>query len=246
MKVIGLLLTFFIALRAAPSYSVNDLGNLGSSPALGFKINNSGTVAGWAETIYGYSQAFESASGGTLQALPSISAEDSYALGINSSGVIAGSAYVNGQPHGAIWTGSGATDLGPGMFVTGINDPGVIIGGNGHAFALTNGIYQDLGVLPGGDWSSATGINNSGTVVGDSSGPSGSFRGFRLDFAIRHDAARHLWRPEQPRHRHQWQRQGDRLRQPEQRLRTCLLGSWSSHDRSGNSGRKQLRLRDQR
>lgn len=178
MKTIGLLLALFITLRASPSYSVNDLGTLGSSSAIGFKINNSGTVVGWAETIYGYSQSFESSNGASLQTLPSLSASDSYAMGINSAGVIAGTSYVDGQPHGVVWNGSTTTDLGAGIYATGINDPGVVVGGNGHAFVLTNGIYQDLGVLGGGSWSSAYGINNSGTVVGYGSLASGNFGAF--------------------------------------------------------------------
>jgi probable HAF family extracellular repeat protein len=178
MKVIGLLFTLFIALRASPSYLVNDLGTLGGASAIGFKINDSGTTIGWAQTIYGYSQAFQSVKGGPLQTLPSLSASDSYAQGINSAGVIAGTADVNGSPHGVVWSGSGTTDLGPGIYATGINDSGVVIGGNGHAFILDNGMYRDMGVLPGGDWSSASGINSSGTVVGDSSLASGNFRAF--------------------------------------------------------------------
>lgn len=183
MKAIGLLLAFFVTLRASPSYSINDLGTLGSSSAIGFKINNSGTAVGWAETIYGYSQAFQSASGGSLQALPSLSASDSYAMGINSAGVIVGTNYVDGQPHGVIWNGGignspGATDLGAGIYATGINDPGVVVGGDGHAFVLADGVYQDLGVLAGGNWSSAYGINNSGTVVGYGDVASGNFGAF--------------------------------------------------------------------
>jgi probable HAF family extracellular repeat protein len=183
MKAIGLLLAFFVTLRASPSYSINDLGTLGSSSAIGIKINNSGTAVGWAETIYGYSQAFQSASGGSLQALPSLSASDSYAMGINSAGVIVGTNYVDGQPHGVIWNGGignspGATDLGAGIYATGINDPGVVVGGDGHAFVLADGVYQDLGVLAGGNWSSAYGINNSGTVVGYGDVASGNFGAF--------------------------------------------------------------------
>ena len=178
MKAIGLFFAFFLALRASPSYSVSDLGTLSGSSAIGFKINNSGTTIGWAESINGYSQAFQSINGEALQTLPQLFASDSYAMGINGSGVIAGTAYVDGQSHGVIWNGSLTTDLGVGIYATGINDPGAVIGSNGHAFVLANGVYRDLGVLPGGDWSSAYGINDSGTVVGYGSVASGNFRGF--------------------------------------------------------------------
>lgn len=178
MKAISLLLTLFIALHASPSYSVNDLGTLSGSSAMGFKINDSGTTIGWAQTVYGYPQAFESVAGGPLQPLESLSASDSYAMGINSSGVIAGTAYVDGQPHGVIWNGSGTTDLGIGIYATAINDSGVVVGGKGHAFVLAGGVYRDLGVLPGGNWSAAYAINDSGAVAGNSSVASGNFRAF--------------------------------------------------------------------
>ena len=96
---------------------------------------------------------------------------------MNSAGVAVGISYVNGQAHGSIWTSSGATDLGAGVFAMGINDAGEVIGSNGHAFVLANGQYQDLGTIPGADWSAAYGINDSGTVVGDGMTAGGAFRG---------------------------------------------------------------------
>ena len=204
MKTIGFLLVLFVTLRASPSYSVKDLGTLGSSSAIGFKINNSGTVVGWAETIYGYSQSFESSNGASLQTLPSLSTSDSYAMGINSGGVIAGTSYVDGQAHGVVWNGSSTTDLGAGIYATGINDPGVVVGGNGHAFVLADvGTYQDLGVLSGGNWSSAYGINNSGTVVGYGNLASGNFGAFVWTPQSGMQQFGTLGGTEQLRHRHQ-------------------------------------------
>lgn len=178
MRAIILLVTCAAVLPASSIYTVTDLGALGGSSAVAFRINNSGAVVGWAETATGDQNAFVSWSGGSLHVLAPLAGSDSYAYGINSSGAIVGISYVDGQPHGVIWSQGAATDLGPGIFATGINDPGVVIGGNGHAFALVNGVYRDLGVLPGGDWSAAYGINNAGTVAGTGAIDSGIFRGF--------------------------------------------------------------------
>jgi probable HAF family extracellular repeat protein len=176
MRAILLIATLTSALSAGTIYSVTDLGSLGGSSAVGYKINNSGTVAGWGQTATGDQHGFV-ANGGGIQDLAPLFSSDTFANGINASGVIVGTSYVNGQAHGTIWTSSGSTDLGAGIFATGINDAGVIIGGNGHAFVLANGVYQDLGVLQAGGWSSASGINQSGAVVGDASVGSG-FHGF--------------------------------------------------------------------
>src|SRR6266853_750914 len=176
MKTIILLATFTSVLSAGTIYSVTDLGSLGGSSAVGFKINNSGAVTGWAQTASGDQHAFV-ANGAGLQDLSPSFGSDTFASGINASGVIAGTSYESGQAHGTIWTASGSTDLGPGIFATGINEAGVIIGGNGHAFLLAHGDYQDLGVLQAGGWSSASGINQNGAVVGDASVGSG-FHGF--------------------------------------------------------------------
>ena len=174
-----ILLSFVTVVHASTIYSVTDLGTSGGPSAVAFQINGSGTAVGWSENSSGDSNAFYSARGGALQTLSGLAgASDNYAYGINALGTVVGTSYVNGQPHGEIWSSSGNADLGAGIFVTGINDPGAIIGGNGHAFLLVNGVYLDLGVLPGGAWSAAYGINNGGEVVGYGNIGSGIFRGF--------------------------------------------------------------------
>ncbi len=178
MRAIIILWTFATLLPAGGLYSVTDLGGLGGSTAVAFGINNSGGVAGWAQTSSGDQHAALSLNGSALKDLSPLMNSDTYAYAINASGTIAGTSYQNGQPHGSIWSGSGVTDLGAGIFATGINDAGIVIGGNGHAFQLANGVYRDLGVLPGGDWSSAYGINNAGAIAGYASAGSGVFRGF--------------------------------------------------------------------
>ena len=63
------LLIFAAAAAANPIYTVADLGGLGG-PATGYAINNSGTVAGWAQSPSGGQQAFVSTPSG-MQALSS-------------------------------------------------------------------------------------------------------------------------------------------------------------------------------
>jgi uncharacterized membrane protein len=166
------------AIHASTIYSVTGLGSMGGSSAAAFGINASGMAFGWAENAIGSTNAFASVKGGLLH-LPGLSgAPDSFAYGVNDSGVVVGISYVNGPPNGVIWNGAASTDLGPGMFATGINDPGAAVGSNGHAFLLVNGVYQDLGALPGGDWSTAYGIDKSGEVAGYGDIAPGVFRAF--------------------------------------------------------------------
>ncbi len=176
MRILSLLLISGGLTWASTIYSITDLGSLGGSSSTGYQMNDAGTVVGWAETLTGNQQAFASLDGGSPQTLPSPGASDSYAFGINGANVIVGVSYINGQPHGTIWSGSSVTDLGAGVFAMAINASGTIVGSNGHAFKLVNGTYQDLGTLPGGDWSAAYGVNDSGTAVGYGDLASGLFR----------------------------------------------------------------------
>src|SRR6266849_5825284 len=122
-----LLLLVFAAgvLNAGPIYSVTDLGGLGGSGAVGYKINSAGEVVGWAATAANYNHAFASGSNG-LQDLTGATASEAYAYGVNSGGWMVGTSYVGGQPHGTIWSGAGIIDLGAGTFGTGINDSGQV------------------------------------------------------------------------------------------------------------------------
>lgn len=174
VKTIGFLLIFAAASAASPIYSIADLGGLGG-PSTGYAINGSGTVAGWAQNSSGTQQAFVSTPNG-LEAL-SVASSDSYAYGINNSGTVVGTTYVNGQAYGTIWSGSGTTELGAGSYAMAINNSGEVAGGNGQAFVVTDGQLQALGTPSGIDWSAAYGINDSGTVVGDGQLSNGTFRG---------------------------------------------------------------------
>ncbi len=175
MRILVLLVISAGLMWGSTIYSVTDLGSVGDSSSTGYQINDAGAVVGWAATLTGSDQAFVSLDGSSPQTLPSPGASDSYAYGINGSDVIVGVSYIDGQPHGTIWSGSSVTDLGAGVYAMAINASGTIVGSNGHAFKLVNGTYQDLGTLPGGDWSAAYAINASGTVVGYGDLASGLF-----------------------------------------------------------------------
>jgi probable HAF family extracellular repeat protein len=174
LKTVGFLLVFAAVAAANPIYVVAGLGGLGG-PASGYAINSSGTVVGWAQNPSGNQQAFVSTSNG-LKAL-SAASTDGYAYGINDSGTVVGTTYVNGTAHGTIWSGSGATDLGANSYALAINNSGEVAGGNGGAFTVVNGQLQSLANPPGIGWSAAYGINDAGTVVGDGQLANGTFRG---------------------------------------------------------------------
>jgi probable HAF family extracellular repeat protein len=167
-KTLGFLLVFAAVAAANPIYVV-------ASPATGYAINSSGTVVGWAENPSGNQQAFVSTSNG-VKAL-SAATTDGYAYGINNSGTVVGTTYVNGTAHGTVWSPSGSTDLGANSYALAINNAGEVVGGNGSAFTVVNGQLQSLGSPQGVAWSAAYGINDGGTVVGDGQLANGVFRG---------------------------------------------------------------------
>lgn len=174
LKTVGFLLVFTAVAAASPIYTVSGVGGLGG-PASGYAINSVGAVAGWAQDPAGYQQAFVSTPGGFQTLSPG--STDSYAYGINNSGTVVGTTYLNGAAHGTVWSGAGSIDLGANSYAMAINNSGEVAGGNGAAFTVVNGQLHSLATPQGIGWSAAYGINDGGTVVGDGQLANGAFRG---------------------------------------------------------------------
>jgi probable HAF family extracellular repeat protein len=156
------------------AFTITNLGGLGGTTAVGFRINNSGVTIGWATTAANDSRAFQPGAGD----LTPPGASEAFAYGINSAGFTVGTSYIGGQAHGTMWTGGNVIDLGAGTFALAVNDAGAVAGGNGHAFILVNGQMRDLGTLAGGSWSAGYAINASGSVAGYGDLGGGGFQAF--------------------------------------------------------------------
>ena len=142
---------------------------------MGFGINASGNVTGYANTTGNAAQhAF--LYDGTMHDLGTLGGTNSYGLGINASGQVTGTAYTTGDAanHAFLYDGT-MHDLGTlggtQSSGDGINDSGLVTGGAyttgnaaQHAF-LYDGTMHDLGTL-GGTNSYGYGINASGQVTG--------------------------------------------------------------------------------
>ena len=111
-------------------------------------------------------------------------AANTYALGVNSHGDVAGSWDDPARTHAAVWSGGALFALPglPGATSTEaykINDRGVLVGRSGErAVAWVDGAIQDLGTLPGGVFSIARDVNNQGEIVGESQHPNAGSQAF--------------------------------------------------------------------
>jgi len=159
---------------ALAGYSITDLGMLaGTTSSKGVSINDLGQVAGTSSTrgfIY---------SNGTMTDLgaPPVAFITS---GMNTSGQIAGYAYVDNVLTSFLYNGGTLTTLGFVGQVNAINDKGQMTGqdkSNQNAMIYSNGVMTYLGTL-GGASSLGYAINNSGQVAGYSLTSSGQAQAF--------------------------------------------------------------------
>lgn len=173
----GAVLMSMCSVHAQTTYSVVDLGTLGSRPvSYATAINNRGEVAGTAEDAT-TARAFLWRAG-TMTDLGTLGGASSWANAVNELGWVAGSSTTSaGLRHACLWKDGVIIDLGTFGGSTseafGINAAGQVVGyaenvaGVRRAFLWEKGVMTDLGTLSGAA-SEATAINNRGQVVGAS------------------------------------------------------------------------------
>jgi probable HAF family extracellular repeat protein len=171
--------------HAVGTYTLTDLGLLGTAYSYGYGLNNAQQVTGYSAATGSGDHPFIFLSGSGLTDIGTLGGTMGYGYSINATGKVAGYAFTAGNTsyHAFSYsTGSGMTDLGTlggnlsiGYF---INGSGQVVGvsdrasGPQHAFIDTPGSGMlDIGTLSG--MSAGYGINDSGMATGVSVLPSG-------------------------------------------------------------------------
>ena len=129
-----------LSAQAGTFFGVTDLGSLGGGETHGAGLSSTGSAAGWSSDPAGDLRAFSFS--GAMVGLGGGSA--SQAQGINESGTVAGTVYVNGQAQATIWKDGNPVPLGTlggsDSYATAINNQGRVVGsasdatGQGRAF----------------------------------------------------------------------------------------------------------------
>jgi probable HAF family extracellular repeat protein len=184
---------FLATIAAAQTYTITDLGTLGTNSlgtySVGYCINASGQVGG--SSSASSSRVSDPAflySNGQLINIGTLGGEYGQGRGINTAGEIAGySTLANGSYRAFLYSGGQMIDLGTlgadYSVAYDLNDSGQVVGnseplgGEQHAFLYSDGQMTDLGTL-GGDTSTAYSINNQGVIAGYSYNAAGNFLGF--------------------------------------------------------------------
>lgn len=156
--------------------TMTDLGSLnGSGTSLANGINDAGAVVG--DSRAGWNNASWHAflhDGITMVDLGTLGGANSWAMGINNSGVVIGVSELSGQSgaHGFIYANGVMVDLDTtaNSRPVDINNAGLVVGSNASGgFLYANGSMMDLNTLVApSEWriASADGINDRGQIVG--------------------------------------------------------------------------------
>jgi probable HAF family extracellular repeat protein len=222
-RVLAFVASFALA-HAAATYGVVSLGSYGGSYATGTRIAANGQASVWAldgndrdvavgngSVLSTSAQANAINSSGEVVGTTIgsdgaratvwhsgiadlVLGTESYGLGINEAGDIAGSRLSNGQMRAFVSSGNSITDLATGGIWSTAYDinsfgsaAGSVLRSNGtfRAFvSTTDGGVTTIGTL-GGSNSYAQALNDSGAVVGTSQTTSGALRAFLYDGVLR-------------------------------------------------------------
>jgi probable HAF family extracellular repeat protein len=167
-----------ISLQRGTSYRIGDIGNLGGTAALAWRVNERGQVIGWATTASGNTHAFVwTASRGISDLGTFVGGTGSVAWGLNDDGAVVGEIDLPlGHTRAFLWTASGGMrDLGTlggdDALAQGINNRGEVVGfstlaagGPTHGFVWTaRGGMKDAGLFDNANTRLRT-IDGAGTT----------------------------------------------------------------------------------
>ena len=180
---------------AAQTYTVTDLGTLGTNASFGTGINASGQVSGYSASGTNAARVWRYSPGVGLVDLGSFGGADNRALGINNAGQVTGySTGTNGAARGFVSSGGALTDIGgfgagANVFPQHINSAGKVAGfssatnGDDSAFLFTPpNTFSNLGLIANATLpasAAAYGVNDFGVVVGIGTDTNNFNRAFR-------------------------------------------------------------------
>jgi probable HAF family extracellular repeat protein len=181
---VGIVMPTRPAVAQQPTYTITEMGTFGGARSAAFSINNTGQVAGFAETVDGRLQAFVYTDS-TLFNLGTLGGSDSYAYRISDSGFVIGRANnASGRDrafvtilNSSMFDISSLDSLLGGSFsvALGVNGLGQVVGyfhtaaahmaSRNRVFLYSDQQVTDLGTFGGQD-GIVTAINDSGQMIG--------------------------------------------------------------------------------
>jgi probable HAF family extracellular repeat protein len=183
-----------VASSHAQTYTITDLGTLGTNASFATGINASGQISGYSAGGTNAARAWRYTPGVGLVDLGSFGGADNRAFGINNAAQVTGySTDTNGVAHGFVFSGGTLTDIGgfgggADVFPQHINSAGRVAGfssltNNEFPFLFTTpNNFSNLGTIATAALpatAAAYGVNDFGRVVGIGMGSNSFNRAFR-------------------------------------------------------------------